>query len=88
LTKNYCDLMCSTQAAATRNNLLERAMACVSQALEIDPKSHTAHACIAVCYSKASSFAYIKTTVAYSCLIKKEAEEATALNPKMRTSKR
>ncbi|HEY1787927.1 MAG TPA: hypothetical protein VGJ73_07220 [Verrucomicrobiae bacterium] len=82
LTRNYCDLMHSTDSAAGKKHLLESAMACASQAMKIDPKSSTAHASMAVCYAKASSFVGIREKVAYSRLIKEEVEEAIALNPK------
>lgn len=82
LTENFCDLMYSTDSATTKKDLIDHAMTCASRAVSADPKSSTAHACMAVCYAKESGFADIKTKMAYSRFIKKEAEEAIALNPK------
>jgi len=82
LTKDYCDLMYSTDSAVAKKHLLELAVACASRAVMDDPKSSTAHACMAVCYAKESAYADIKAKVTYSRLIKKEAEEAIVLNPK------
>lgn len=81
LTKDYCDLMYLTDSATAKKDLLEHAMDCAIRAVKVDPKSSTAHACMAVCYAKESAFANIKTKVTYSRLIKKEAEEAISLNP-------
>jgi tetratricopeptide (TPR) repeat protein len=82
LTKNYCDLMYSVDSAAAKKGLVKHAMACASRAVSTDPKSPTAHACMAVCYAKESAFADIKTKVTYSHLIKNEADKTIALNPK------
>jgi tetratricopeptide (TPR) repeat protein len=81
LSRRYCDLMYLTNATSAKMDLLNRALHCALQAVKAGPQNATAHACAAVCYAKSSTFADLKTELAYSRLFKLEAEKTIALDP-------
>jgi tetratricopeptide (TPR) repeat protein len=70
------------KSAAIQKDLAERALVCSEQAVRAGSNNATAHACLAVCYAKNSAFADLQTRLNYSRLIKQEAEEAIALDPR------
>jgi tetratricopeptide (TPR) repeat protein len=82
LTKRYCDLMFLAASVDAKKDLLIRATACARRAVALCPTNSTAHASLAVCFAKACPLADIKDAVAYSRLLKAEAETAVRLNPR------
>jgi tetratricopeptide (TPR) repeat protein len=82
LTKRYCDLMYDTSSDAVRKQLAKQALTCAQQAVQADPKSATAHLCVAVCYAKNFPFCNNETKVRWSRAMKSECETAIALDPK------
>jgi len=82
LARRYCDLIYLTNSVAVQRDLVDRALACSSQAVQADSKNATAHACLAVCYARGCAFAGLKTQLIYSRRFKQEAEQALALDPK------
>ena len=82
LARKYCDLTYLTNSATVQNDLVRRALLCSVQAVKADSNNAPAHACLAVCYAKSSTYADIRTQLAYSRLFKLEAEQAIALDPR------
>ena len=82
LSRGYCDLMCLTNSAPAKTELLKRALRCASQAVKVGPANATAHACLAVCYAQRCAFADIKGQLADARRFKQEAEKTLALDPK------
>ena len=82
LSRSYCDLMCLTNSAPAKMDLLKRALRCASQAVKVGPANATAHACLAVCYAKSCAFADIKGQLADARRFKLEAEKTLVLDPK------
>ena len=82
LTKHYCDLMHDAGSPELQKTLAEKSLSCAFQAVKADPKSATAHLCVAVCYVKNFPYADNKTKVSWSKKIKAECEAGIALEPK------
>jgi tetratricopeptide (TPR) repeat protein len=82
LTKRYCDLMHDTDSPELQKTLAEKALTCARRAVQADPKSATAHLCVAVGYVKNFPYADNRTKVEWSKGIKTECETAIALDPK------
>lgn len=81
LARKYCDLMFLTNSVAIKKELAAHALVCSQQAVRADSSNATAHACLAVCYAKASELADINLKLTYSKLLKLEAERTVALDP-------
>jgi tetratricopeptide (TPR) repeat protein len=82
LARRYCDLMHLTSSPAIQKNLAERALDCSLRAVKADPKSATAHLCVAVSYAKNFPFVDNETEVNWSKAMKAECERGIALDPK------
>jgi tetratricopeptide (TPR) repeat protein len=82
LTKRYCDLMHDASSPVIQKSLAETAMACAQRAVTADPKSATAHLCVAVCYAKTFPWCDNEMKVNRSRAMKSECETALALDPK------
>lgn len=82
LTKSFCDLMHDTSSPELQKTLAEHALATALRAVQANPKSATAHLCVAVAYAKNFPYADIATTVKWSRAIKLACETAIALDPK------
>jgi predicted Zn-dependent protease len=82
LTRRYCDLMYDAESADLKKTLAERALATARRAVQSDPKSATAHLCVAVCYAKNFPYVDNQTKVNWSRSIKSECETALKLDPK------
>lgn len=82
LTKRYCDLMYDASSPAIQQQLAKQALACAQRAERADPKSATAHLCVAVCYAKNFPFCDNETKVNWSRAMKEECETAIGLDPK------
>ena len=86
LTKHYCDLMHDAGSPTLEKALAEKALACAFSAVKADPKSATAHLCVAVSYVKNFPYADNKTKVSWSKKIKTECETAITLDPQQDVS--
>ena len=86
LTKRYCDLMYDASSPDIQKTLAEKALACASRAEQADPKSATAHLCVAVCYAKNFPWCDNETKVKWSRAMKVECETAIGLDPKQDVS--
>ena len=86
LTKRYCDLMYDASSSAIQKSLATQALACALRAEQADPKSATAHLCVAVGYAKNFPFCETETKVKWSRAMKAECETAIALDPKQDVS--
>ena len=86
LTKRYCDLMHDASSPDLQKTLAEKALACALLAVQADPKSATAHLCVAVGYIKNFPYVGNKTRVAWSKNLKTECEAAIALDPRQDVS--
>jgi tetratricopeptide (TPR) repeat protein len=82
LARRYCDLMHLTSSPDIQKNLAERALNCSLRAVKADPKSATAHLCVAVSYVKNFPFVDNETEVNWSKAMKAECETGIALDPK------
>ena len=82
LTKCYCDLMHAERSGDRQKKLADLALADALRAERADPRSATAHLCVAVCYVKNFPWAPNATKVAWSKAIKTECETAIALDPR------
>jgi tetratricopeptide (TPR) repeat protein len=82
LARRFCDLACLTDSATVQNDIVQRALRCSVQAVNVASNNAAAHACLAVCYAKCCPYADIKAQLAYSRLFKLEAERAIALDPR------
>jgi tetratricopeptide (TPR) repeat protein len=86
LTKRYCDLMYDASSPDIRQQLAKQALACALRAVLADPKSATAHLCVAVCYAKNFPWCDNETKVKWSRAMKMECETAIGLDPKQDVS--
>jgi tetratricopeptide (TPR) repeat protein len=82
LTRLYCDLMHDAPTATQQKDLAGHALATALRAEKADPKSATAHLCVAVCFAKNFPYTSTETKVKWSREIKVECETAIALDPK------
>lgn len=82
VTKGYCDLMHLAALADRQQALAEMALATAQRAVAADPRSATAHLCVAVCYVKNFPYAPNARKVVWSRAIKSECETAIALDPR------
>jgi tetratricopeptide (TPR) repeat protein len=81
LAKQYCDSMHLAANHTACKIAAEHALACATNALQFAPDSSKAHVCAAICYAKNFPYLDNQKRVAYSRLIKAEAEKAIALDP-------
>ncbi|MDB6130662.1 MAG: hypothetical protein JWM04_1769 [Verrucomicrobiales bacterium] len=65
----------------SKQSLAESALHYAQAAVEANPKNAKSHLSIAICYGKLVPFVDHKTQVAYSKLIRQEAEKAAELDP-------
>jgi tetratricopeptide (TPR) repeat protein len=86
LTKRYCDLMYDASLPDIQQQLAKQALACALRAVQADPKSATAHLCVAVCYAKNFPWCDNETKVKWSRAMKAECELAIGLDPKQDVS--
>lgn len=82
ISRQYCDLMFSAKTPAEQKSLCQSALLYAKLAVQDGPDNVLAHLSAAICYGKLVPFSDNQTKVAYSRLIKAEAEKAILLDPK------
>lgn len=82
ISRQYCDLMFGAKTSTEQKSLCQSALLYAKLAVQAGPDDVLAHLTAAACYGKLVPFSDNREKVAYSRLIKQEAERAIVLDPK------
>jgi tetratricopeptide (TPR) repeat protein len=81
LSRETANQMFDTRAEKEKKAYGEKALQYALAGVEADPKSAKSHLSVAICYGKLVDFSDNKTRVAYSKLVKQEADKSAELEP-------
>ncbi len=81
VAQQYSDLANEMPTDAEKKAYAEQALGYATQAAQIDPRSAINQLSLAICHGKLAEWSPARVKVAYSRLVKAEAEQALALDP-------
>jgi tetratricopeptide (TPR) repeat protein len=81
IAKEYAELMVDTDSVDEKRRLGETAIDYANRAVALAPENAMAHLAMAVCYGRMAPLMDNRTKIAYSRLVKEQADKALALDP-------